>query len=230
VRKQQDFSLRAQYYVGCAMANQLEAGQTYNKILPVIFIGVIDFELFRTPTCLSHHLVLNKDSHEHAIKEIEFHFIELPKFKKTIEQLETETDKWIFFLDKAEDFSMVPSELKNPIAVKDALNVLDRGTWSKEDLMQYEKALDDERVAQSVLRTAQEDGRAEGKAEGRAEGRTEGRTEGRAEGEKIGMEKEKFEVAKKMISKGLSIDTICEITGLNHEEVKALVPSKFGQT
>ncbi|MBQ5549847.1 MAG: hypothetical protein IIT32_02165, partial [Bacteroidales bacterium] len=43
-----------------------------------------------------------------------------------------------------------------------------------------------------------------------------GRAEGRAEGEK----QKAIDVARKMMSKGLSIDDICDITGLNPEVIE----------
>lgn len=196
VATQRDYASRVLHYVGRAFSEQLRKGDDFGKVLPVIFIGIIDFELFTTPGGLSHHFVMNKDSGEHSIKLVEFHFIELPKFSKTIEELETDTEKWIFFLKNAKDLTMVPSELKNPTEVKDALDELNQGTWSKVDLIKYEKIIDAERVAKSVLRTAEEIGREAGLLEG------------------------KLETAKKMLEKGMSIDVVCEVTGLSIDEIK----------
>ena len=63
-------------------------------------------------------------------------------------------------------------------------------------------------------------GRSEGKAEGLAEG--EGKAEGLAEGEAKGKAEERVLIAKAMIAKGMDVNTISEITGLSHEEVKSL--------
>jgi len=61
---------------------------------------------------------------------------------------------------------------------------------------------------------------AEGHAQGLAEGREEGRTEGLTEG----MAKEKLEVAKNALAKGLSVEMIHEITGLDIETIRRLNP------
>ena len=53
---------------------------------------------------------------------------------------------------------------------------------------------------------------------GREEGREEGRKEGRAEGAK----QKSFDIAKRMLEKGIDIETISELTGLTAEEVSML--------
>ena len=53
---------------------------------------------------------------------------------------------------------------------------------------------------------------------GREEGRQEGREEGRAEGAK----QKSFDIAKRMLEKGIDIETISELTGLIAEEVSML--------
>ena len=53
---------------------------------------------------------------------------------------------------------------------------------------------------------------------GREEGREEGRKEGRAEGAK----QKSFDIAKRMLEKGIDIETILELTGLTAEEVSML--------
>jgi predicted transposase YdaD len=66
------------------------------------------------------------------------------------------------------------------------------------------------------------EGIAEGRSEGLAEGRTEGIAEGRAEGKAEGVAEEKLEVAKKALSKGISLEVVCEITGLDLDIIQKL--------
>ena len=53
---------------------------------------------------------------------------------------------------------------------------------------------------------------------GREEGREEGRKEGRAEGAK----QKSFDIAKRMLEKGIDIETISELTGLTEKEISEL--------
>ncbi len=76
-----------------------------------------------------------------------------------------------------------------------------------------------ERDEINIRRTAEQKARAEGVAEGMAKGKAEGRAEGRDEGRKEGL----LEVAKKMLSKGVSISDVVDFTGLTESEVVALL-------
>lgn len=70
------------------------------------------------------------------------------------------------------------------------------------ELREYEDSLKAYRDIKNSLDTAKEEGRAEGREEGRAEG--------------IAM------VVKNMHAKGMDIDVIASITGLNKDEVESL--------
>jgi predicted transposase/invertase (TIGR01784 family) len=63
-----------------------------------------------------------------------------------------------------------------------------------------------------------EEGRVEGRVEGRAEGRKEGREEGRIEGQI----EARLENARNFKHLGVSIDIICQATGLSSEVVEGL--------
>ena len=67
-----------------------------------------------------------------------------------------------------------------------------------------------------------EEGKAQGLEEGKAQGLQEGKAQGLQEGKTQGMQQSKIEIAKKMLSKGISLDLITEMTGLSEEEIKTL--------
>jgi predicted transposase/invertase (TIGR01784 family) len=68
-----------------------------------------------------------------------------------------------------------------------------------------------ERDEINIRRTAEQKARAEGVAEGMAKGKAEGRKEGL------------FEVAKKMLSRGVSISDVVDFTGLSEAEIEAFL-------
>ena len=74
----------------------------------------------------------------------------------------------------------------------------------------YEAHLKNLAISQSMLETAQ--------MEGKSEGRIEGKLEGKLEGE---IQKAKF-VANKLIFRGFTNGDIAELTGLGIEEIKTL--------
>ena len=75
-----------------------------------------------------------------------------------------------------------------------------------------------ERDTYHQIEYARETGREEGHKVGKEEGLKVGRAEGRAEGAK----QKSFDIAKRMLEKGIDIETISELTGLTAEEVSKL--------
>ena len=72
-----------------------------------------------------------------------------------------------------------------------------------------------ERDTYNQIEYARETGREEGHKVGKEEGLKVGREEGRAEGVK----QKSFDIAKRMLEKGIDIETISELTCLTAEEV-----------
>lgn len=81
------------------------------------------------------------------------------------------------------------------------------------NLDEYLDALVDEEKAKSLK---------EGIEAGKAQGLEEGKAQGLQEGKAQGMQQSKIEIAKKMLSKGMSLDLVVEMTGLSEEKIKTL--------
>ncbi len=130
---------RITFYSAKGYASQLDASENYYKLKPVIFIGILNFEYMQSPNYLSRHLILDAETQEHKLKDLEFSFIELPKFKKTEQELTTLVEKWVFFIKNAENLNVIPASV-NDEGLKSAYQEADRHTWTKEELEEYEYA------------------------------------------------------------------------------------------
>ena len=86
------------------------------------------------------------------------------------------------------------------------------------DRTNYIKAMNTERDTYNQIEYARESGREEGREEGHKVGKEEGLKEGREEGAK----QKSCDIAKRMLEKGIDIETILELTGLTAEEVSRL--------
>jgi len=209
VAKTEGFAKRAQYYAAKAYGRQLKQGDEYTELNEIVFIAITDFVMFPDKEAYkSNHIVLDKVTHEHDLKDFSFTFLELPKFKKDINELVTMIEKWAYFFKHAEDTHEKDVE---KIAGKDhvieaAYEALNRFSWDEIEFNTYEQAEKRERDAQAILTAAQKDGLAQGKAEGKAEGKTE----------------EKKEIALKLLYAGLALDVIAQVTGLSLEEIQKL--------
>jgi len=227
VKNQHDFVQRAQYYGACGLDIQLQPSEKYNALMPVIFVGIVDFNLFkRHKRYLTHHYFADNSDHGRDLQLLEFHFIELPKFKKTVQQLESLDDKWIYFLKNAENEVEVPAQLEDEKPLKAAFQILTQSAWTREELTLYQRQVDAARVEASVLDTAKIEGftqgHAQGHAEGHAQGLTQGLTEGRAEGRAEGQLEEKHVIARTMLTKKIPLEDIAEVTGLSVDVIKKL--------
>jgi predicted transposase/invertase (TIGR01784 family) len=88
--------------------------ENYYKLKPVIFIGILDFEYLARPHYLSRHLILDSATQENKLKDLEFSFIELPRFKKRQEELQTLVEKWVFFIKNAKNLEVIPGNVDDP--------------------------------------------------------------------------------------------------------------------
>ncbi|GGA33468.1 hypothetical protein CYANOKiyG1_50480 [Okeania sp. KiyG1] len=81
-------------------------------------------------------------------KELRLIFVELPKFKKSLSQLKSLTDKWIYFLKEAASFDEIPESLGEVAEIEQALNIANFIHMSPEELEIVENrgiAMQDER-------------------------------------------------------------------------------------
>jgi len=158
------FAKRVVYYSAKSYSAQLNAGENYYQLKPTIFIGILNFVFLEGDNYLSRHLILDAETQEHKLKDLDFNFIELPKFNKTEKELQTLVEKWVYFIKNAENLTVIPAGLDDE-GLKSAYTEADRHTWKKEDLEAYqysriretdeiaEKMLVLEKVAKSLLQT-----------------------------------------------------------------------------
>ena len=213
VAKEAWFLQRAMYYSSKAYSQQLPIGENYYKLKPVIFLGILDFNLFNTPAYFSRHLIIDKRTLQHEMTDLEWNFIELKKFHKTEQELETTAEKWIYFIQQGFELDHIP-ENANTQALKMAYQIAEQHLWNKEELLVYEGQAMAGHRERNVIETA----KIEARKQGREQGLEQGKLEGKLEGEKI----KALEIAKNLLATGLDIETIAKLTGLTHTEIENL--------
>ena len=198
VENQNDYIQRSEYYVAMAIARQLESGDPYTKIVPVIFLGILKFKLFDGDDYLSTHRILNVKTHEVTHKHASYTYIELPKFNKKLEELTTVADKWISLIKNAESFHDIPSQMQMPLELDKALELLNKGTMTSNELAVYDILVDERRVELSIKNTAIADSLKQGRKEAA------------------------LAIAQQLLAKGIDAQTIAACTGLSVDELKKL--------
>jgi len=220
VEAEKDYAERAQYYSSLALSRQLTPKDEYEKLVPVIFIGVLNFNLFSNADYLSHHFILNKKTLAHDFKHLEFHVIELKKFNKNLDELHSIADKWIYFLKNAWELTKIPTELKESV-LRDAFDILEQGNWSKAELEAYDRYVASLRLYRSGMKHAIQQGMEKGIEKGIKKGMKQGIKEGKKEGVKEGRLEAQLEFAKNLLDI-LDIETIAKKTGLTIDQIKNL--------
>lgn len=120
--------------------------------------------------------LLDKQTHRVFNDKLTFKYVEISKFNKSLEELETNYDKWLYVLRNLSRLDSQPDYLRNEIFNR-LFSEAEIAQFSKVELREYEDSLKAYRDIKNSLDTAKAEGRAEGLVEGRAEGRAEGRSE-----------------------------------------------------
>ena len=101
VAKVAGFEKRAQYYAAKAYSSQPDKGTSYDHLKEIIFLAITEYVMFPNKEDYKcEHWLLDKKTGERDLKDFSFTFLELPKFQKTIQDLKTLEDKWLFFFNK----------------------------------------------------------------------------------------------------------------------------------
>ncbi len=187
------FTKRFLYYPSRAYASQLGTGEDYTRLNTVIFVGILDFVAFPGASYVSRHAILNRDTHRQELTDLEFAFIELPKFTRREDELESLLDQWTYFIKHARNLEVIPTSAAAS-ALRAAYEVANQFSWNSEDLEVYEQRgirIQDERGA---IQAGIERGR-------------------------YGQAKE---TARKMLADGIAPTLIARYTGLTPEDVTTL--------
>jgi predicted transposase/invertase (TIGR01784 family) len=224
---------RLLYYASKDYAQQIESGDFYTKLKPVIFIGIFDFRFTKGNKYLSHHAVCDVENGERIIKDMDFYFVELPKFNKPITTVNEITDKWIYFIKEAENLDVIPENIDDE-GLQAAYQDANKHTWTKEELAAYDymlmreqdergkRELAEKRAVERGEKLGLEKGEKLGLERGEKLGLEKGEKLGLEKGEKLGIERAKLEMAKKMKKEGFDNDTIVKLTGLAGDKIDML--------
>ncbi|MBF0318091.1 MAG: Rpn family recombination-promoting nuclease/putative transposase, partial [Nitrospirae bacterium] len=137
VQKRMGFQKRVLYYTSKAYVDQLDKGEDYSNLKQVIFIGIVDFNIFEGSDYLTRHRILNTATLKQELKDLEFSFIELPKFTKNENEIENVIDKWIYFIKNASSLKLIPASA-NFDEIKEAYEIATEMLWDKQELKVYE--------------------------------------------------------------------------------------------
>lgn len=196
------FEKRVLYNAAKEFSNQLQTGQAYHLLNPVIAITFTDFVMFEEfDKYQSSFILREKETLTQYSDDIELIFIELPKFNQPLEQLTDIKEKWIYFVKNAGKLNYIPDPLKEP-CIEDALGRVNEAAMTPEELELQHRRHDFIQLQQGSLELAEE--------------------KGRAEGLEAGIEQGIKSTALRMIAKGMDDASIIDLTDLSAEQITVL--------
>ncbi|PID88433.1 MAG: hypothetical protein CSB06_00365 [Bacteroidia bacterium] len=208
--KQKFFKDRTIYYSTFPIQEQAKKGSSWDFQLEKVYtIAILDFEFDedkKYPHKFRYDVKLKElETHEVFSDKLNFIYLEMPKFKKSIEELETRFDKWLYIIKNLHNLDRIPDTLREKIFLQ-LFSTAELAKFSRQELQDYEDSLKYFRDLKNSLDTA----------------RDEGYEHGLEKGMKKGIEKGKLDAALRMLQKGLEISLIAEITGLPETKIKEL--------
>jgi predicted transposase/invertase (TIGR01784 family) len=191
------FAKRVLFYFSKSYSEQIKRGDFYRQLKPVIFIGILDYSFSINSKYISRHQIRDVETHEHLLQDVEFNFIELPKFNKELHELDTLTEKWIYFIKNAENLDVIPENVDDE-GLKSAYQEANKHTWTPEELEAYDYSFMREEDERAKLDKA----------------------------EQKGEQKKQIDIAKSLLQTTLTNKEIAKHTGLTVEQIEQLRTEK----
>ena len=199
--KQNFFKDRTLFYSTFPIREQAKRAEWNFELKAVYTIAILDFvfeddksekQKFRYDVKLT-----DIETKKVFYEKLTFIYLEMPKFNKSLDELETRFDKWLYVLKNLNRLDRVPDKLREKI-FDQLFETAEIAKFTPEQVQSYEDSLKYYRDIKNSLDTAKEEGKEEGKIE------------------------EKRAIAKNLLKENLDLYLIAQATGLTIEEIERL--------
>jgi len=208
--KQKFFKDRALYYSTFPIREQAQHQDWIYELKAVYTIAILDFvfdEDKNEPEKYRYDVKLSDiETKEVFYDKLTFIYLEMPKFKKTVDELTTRFEKWLYVIRNLNRLDRIPDKLHEKIFEKLFL-VAEISRFTPDQERSYEDSLKYYRDLKASFDTKFEEGELKGRIEGKIEG--------------------KIELARELLKKGISIEMIVEVSGLTRSQIENMtnIPS-----
>ena len=205
VQNQKNMDSRSTFYMSRILSDEMKKKEDYQKIKDTIVINLMNFEFYKRN---SYHNIAHmkfeetkeneyvelgyKKEDEIASKDLEMHFIEIPKFEKKNPEAKTKLEQWLWLIAGREDkLEMAKKENKE---IKKAIDIIDQMSMDEKEWELYNSR----QMAIMDYNTGMLNARDEGEAIGLSKGKKE----------------EQLRIAKNFLKLGIDVEDIKKATGL----------------
>ena len=163
---------------------------------------------------IRHHVQLcDTATHKVFYDKLEYIYVEISKFNKPLEELDTLYEKWLYALKNLYKLTQRPKELCDKVFDR-LFEEAEIAKFTPQEMREYETSKMAYRDIKNSVDTAKREGIAEGKEIGMKEGMEKGRAEGKHEAN--------TETAQRLLAMGLSAEQVAKATQLSLEIIKNL--------
>jgi predicted transposase/invertase (TIGR01784 family) len=192
--KQTFFKDRALYYSTFPIVKQAIPGNWNYELKAVYTVAILDFVFDEDKNALDKYrydvMLTDIETHKIFYNKLKFVYLEMPKFNKEIDELETRFEKWMYVLKNLKRLDNIPDKLREKIFEK-IFEAAEVAKLSHEEYEQYIESFKTYRDWKNSIDTARDEGKA----------------------------KRSIEIAKNAKTLGLSIEQIQKLTNLTQEEI-----------
>ena len=163
---------------------------------------------------IRHHVQLcDTATHKVFYEKLEYIYVEISKFNKPLEELDTLYEKWLYALKNLYKLTQRPKELCDKVFDR-LFEEAEIAKFTPQEMREYETSKMAYRDIKNSVDTAKREGIAEGMEKGMKEGMEKGRAEGKHEAN--------TETAQRLLAMGLSAEQVSKATQLPLEIIKNL--------
>ncbi|EKV02125.1 hypothetical protein Lepto7375DRAFT_4328 [Leptolyngbya sp. PCC 7375] len=168
--KQNYFKDRSVFYASFPIQEQALKGDWNYRLAPVYSIGVLDFVFddHKHDDTYLHTVELKNQHCEVFYDKLKFVYIELPKFQKSLTELVSHQDQWLYLLRHLPELDDRPQPFQDSVFLQ-LFEIAEIANFSPTEQDSYQNSLKYYRDLNNVVDTSREEGRLEGLEEGRLE-------------------------------------------------------------
>jgi len=220
----ESFKSRVLLNASKAYVMQLDKAEKIKLLHPVYALNFVNEIFEKSPEMKDeyyhYYKIVNVKNTEKQIKGLEFLFVELPKFKPLNRAEKKLHELWLRFLTEInENTKDIPLELLEDEHTREAVSYMERAAYTKEQLQTYDKWKINMLTERGMIDDAREEGMEQGMIKGMEQGMIKGMEKGMIKGKTEG----KIEIAVNLLKKGISIEDVCDITGLSPQKISELI-------
>ena len=212
------FTDRSLFYSTFPIREQAPKGKDWDFNLNHVYtVALLNFKMSDDAfdeTKIRHHVQLYATAtHKVFYDKLEFIYVEIAKFDKSLNELETLYDKWLFALKNLDKLNKRPKAFRDKVFDR-LFEAAEITKFTPQELREYEASKIAYRDIKNSIDTAERTGF--------SKGFDKGKEEGRAEGKVLSKEEANIEIARRMLGMEFTIEQVAAATCLPMELLKKL--------